>query len=114
MLNDFGIHGMLDGWKIVIGGKMGTVPAIAQELAVSVPSDDVPKYLAAVLRAYKEKAKPDERLAKTIERIDFTNSHCPCRPFNRKELIGHFTAYSLTDRNYVNYQMFCIHIEPPS
>jgi dissimilatory sulfite reductase (desulfoviridin) alpha/beta subunit len=73
MLNDFGIHGMPDGWKIVIGGKMGTVPAIAQELAVSVPSDDVPKYLAAVLRAYKEKAKPDERLAKTIERIGFAD-----------------------------------------
>jgi dissimilatory sulfite reductase (desulfoviridin) alpha/beta subunit len=73
MLNDFGIHGMVDGWKIFIGGKMGTVPAIAQELAVSVSPDDVPKYLAAVLRAYQKKAKPDERLAKTIERIGFAD-----------------------------------------
>ena len=73
MLNDFGIHGMLDGWKIFIGGKMGTVPAIAQELAVSVPADDVPKYLAAVLRTHKENAKPDERLSKTIARIGFAD-----------------------------------------
>ena len=51
---------------------MGTVPAIAQELAVSVPADDVPKYLA-VLRTHKENAKPDERLSKTIARIGFAD-----------------------------------------
>ena len=62
---------MVNGWKIFIGGKMGTVPAIALELASSVPSDDIPKYLAAVLRTYKEMAEPDERLAKTISRIGF-------------------------------------------
>ncbi len=73
MLNDFGIHGMVNGWKIFIGGKMGTVPAVAQELAVSVPADDVPRYLAAVLRTYKEKADFDERLSKTIARIGFSN-----------------------------------------
>lgn len=69
MLNDFGIHGMMDGWKIFIGGKMGTEPAIAQELAGSVATDDVSKYLAAVIRVYKEKAEPDERLSKTLTRI---------------------------------------------
>ncbi len=69
MLNDFGIHGMINGWKIFVGGKMGTIPVIAQELANSVSTDDVPKYLASVLRVYKEKANPDERLAKTIIRI---------------------------------------------
>jgi len=69
MLNDFGIHGMVDGWKLFVGGKMGTVPVIAQELASSVPADDVPKYLAAVLKVYTEEANPDERLAKTIIRI---------------------------------------------
>lgn len=68
-LNDFGIHGMADGWKLFVGGKMGTTPVIAQEIASSVSSDDVPKYLAAVLRTYREKAEPDERLAKTIERV---------------------------------------------
>ena len=68
-LNDFGIHGMADSWKVFVGGKMGNAPVIAQEIATSVPSDDVPKYLAAVLRTYKKQAKPDERLAKTIERV---------------------------------------------
>jgi len=71
MLNDFGIHGMVNGWKIFIGGKMGTVPAIAQELATNVASDEVAAYLAAVLRAYKETAEPNERLAKTISRSGF-------------------------------------------
>lgn len=68
-LNDFGIHGVVDGWKVFVGGKMGTVPAIAEEIASSVSSDDVPKYLAATLRTYRENAQPDERLSKTIERI---------------------------------------------
>ncbi len=70
-LNDFGIHGAVDGWKVFIGGKMGTVPAIAQELASGVSSEDVSKYLASVLRVYKEKAQSDERLSKTISRIGF-------------------------------------------
>lgn len=69
MLNDFGVHGMMNGWKIFIGGKMGTKPAIAQELAKSVIADDVPKYLAAVLRVYRESAEQDERLSKTLARI---------------------------------------------
>lgn len=68
-LNDFGIHGMADGWKIFVGGKMGNTPAIARELASSVASDDVPKYLAAVLRVYNQRADPNERLAATIERL---------------------------------------------
>jgi len=68
-MNDFGIHGMANGWKIFVGGKMGNTPVIAQEIASSVPSADVPGYLAAVLRSYKELAESDERLARTIERI---------------------------------------------
>jgi dissimilatory sulfite reductase (desulfoviridin) alpha/beta subunit len=68
-MNDFGIHGTVDGWKVFVGGKMGNIPAIAQEIASSVSSDDVPRYLAAVLRTYKEEAGPDERLAKTLQRV---------------------------------------------
>jgi NAD(P)H-nitrite reductase large subunit len=71
MLNDFGIHGMMGGWKIFIGGKMGTEPAIAQELAVNVQTDDVCKYLAAVLRTYREIGEPDDRLITTINRVGF-------------------------------------------
>jgi NAD(P)H-nitrite reductase large subunit len=50
---------------------MGTKPAIAQELAKSVITDYVSKYLAAVLRVYKENAEQDERLSKTLSRIGF-------------------------------------------
>jgi NAD(P)H-nitrite reductase large subunit len=76
MLNDFGVHGMMNGWKIFIGGKMGTKPAIAQELAKLAVTNDVPRYLAAVLRVYREIAEQNERLSKTLSRIgldDFKN-----------------------------------------
>lgn len=69
MMNDFGIHGLVNGWKVFVGGKMGTLPVIAQEVAAGVTSDDVPKYLAATLRAYEEHAEPNERLALTIDRV---------------------------------------------
>ncbi len=69
MMNDFGVHGAVDGWKVFVGGKMGTTPVIAQELASGVSSDDIPKYMAAVLRVYKKEAQPDERLAKTVSRL---------------------------------------------
>ncbi len=69
MLNDFGVHGMVNGWKIFIGGKMGTKPAIAQELAKLAIADDVPRYLAAVLRVYRKHAEQNERLTKTLSRI---------------------------------------------
>lgn len=68
-LNDFGIHGVVDGWKVFVGGKMGNTPVIAREIAPSVPTDDVPRYLAAVIRTYRDRAGPDERLAATIDRI---------------------------------------------
>jgi len=40
-------------------------------IALSVSADEVPKYLAALLRAYRELAQPNERLFKTIERFGF-------------------------------------------
>ena len=48
---------------------MGAKPAIAQEIAKLVITDDVPKYLAAVLRVYREGAGQNERLSKTLSRI---------------------------------------------
>ena len=52
---------------------MGTEPAIAQELAVNVQTDDVCKYLAAVLRTYRELGEADDRLSTTINRVGFDN-----------------------------------------
>lgn len=68
-LSDFGVHAAMNGWKIYIGGKMGFAPFIAQEIAASVPADAVVKYLAAVLRAYRELAEPNEKLAMTLKRL---------------------------------------------
>jgi len=70
-LSDFGIHATSNGWRIYIGGKMGLAPVVAQLIALSVTADEVPKYLAALLRAYRELAQPNERLFKTIERFGF-------------------------------------------
>lgn len=68
-LSDFGIHAVTGGWRIFIGGKMGLAPVVAQMIALSVDTDAVPKYLAALVRAYRELAQPGERLFKTIDRL---------------------------------------------
>jgi dissimilatory sulfite reductase (desulfoviridin) alpha/beta subunit len=44
---------------------------IAQELVSDVQTDEVCKYLAAVLRAYRELDEPDDRLITTINRVGF-------------------------------------------
>jgi dissimilatory sulfite reductase (desulfoviridin) alpha/beta subunit len=61
----------MKGWKIFVGGKMGFTPTVAQELAGPVEADQVPNYLAAVIRSYRDLAENNERLARTIERIGF-------------------------------------------
>lgn len=70
-LADFGVHASMKGWKVYIGGKMGFAPFVAEEIASDVPGEDVVKYLAAVLRAYRELAQPNEKLALTLKRIGF-------------------------------------------
>ena len=50
---------------------MGLAPVVAQMIALSVSADEVPRYLAALLRAYRKLAQPNERLFKTIERFGF-------------------------------------------
>lgn len=70
-LSDFGIFATSKGWRIFMGGKMGLVPVVAQLVELSVPADEVPLYLAAMLRTYRELAEPDERLHRTIERLGF-------------------------------------------
>ncbi|APG27057.1 hypothetical protein A7E78_03940 [Syntrophotalea acetylenivorans] len=70
-LAEFGLHATMKGWKIFVGGKMGFAPLVSQELAGPVEAEQVPKYLAAVLRCYRELAEPNERLALTIPRVGF-------------------------------------------
>lgn len=68
-LSDFGVHATVKGWKVYIGGKMGFAPFIAQEIAASATANEVAKYLAAVLRSYRELAQPNEKLALTLKRL---------------------------------------------
>lgn len=68
-LSDFGVHATMKGWKVYIGGKMGFSPVVAGEIAASVTADEVVKYLAAVLRTYRELAQPNEKLALTLKRL---------------------------------------------
>ncbi|MEZ4485112.1 MAG: hypothetical protein R2864_11155 [Syntrophotaleaceae bacterium] len=70
-LAEFGVHAAMKGWKIFVGGKMGFSPTVAQELAGPVDAEQVVKYLAAVLRCYRQLAEPNERLSRTIERLGF-------------------------------------------
>ncbi len=68
-LADFGVHAAMKGWKVYIGGKMGFAPVVAEEIAGPVSAEEVVKYLAAVLRTYRELAQPNEKLALTLKRL---------------------------------------------
>ncbi|MCD4688563.1 MAG: hypothetical protein K8R55_04415, partial [Desulfuromonadaceae bacterium] len=70
-LADFGVHAVMKGWKVYIGGKMGFAPEVAEEIAGPVTAEEVVKYLAAVLHAYRELAQPNEKLALPLKRISF-------------------------------------------
>jgi NAD(P)H-nitrite reductase large subunit len=68
-LADFGVHAAMKGWMIYIGSKMGFAPVVAEQIAGPVSAEEVVKYLAAVLRAYRELAQPNEKLAMTLKRL---------------------------------------------
>ncbi len=68
-VRDVGLIGDKQGWKLVIGGNVGPVPRIAQELAVDLTDDGVLDAVDKVVVYYNENAKTGERLGKMIERL---------------------------------------------
>lgn len=68
-VRDIGLIGEKDGWKIVIGGNVGSVPRIAKELVTGLDDDAAFAAVGKIVAYYKENAKTNERIGKMIERV---------------------------------------------
>lgn len=68
-VRDIGLIGFPEGWTLVIGGNVGMIPRIAQEVAAGLNDQEVMTACEQVIEYYKEHAKKGERLGKMIERV---------------------------------------------
>ena len=68
-VRDIGLVGKKDGWQLTIGGNVGPIPRIGQELTSGLDDGDALKAVETIIDFYRESAKKGERLGKTLERI---------------------------------------------
>ncbi len=70
-VRDVGLFGKSKGWTLVIGGNVGVVPRIAQELEKDLSDEQAFEKISQVIDYYKQNAKKEERLGKMIDRLGF-------------------------------------------
>ncbi len=68
-VRDIGLIGDKSGWNLTIGGNVGAQPRIGKQLISGLNDGQVLKAIENTLTCYKENAKKNERLGKTIERV---------------------------------------------
>lgn len=68
-VRDIGLIGDKDGWNLIIGGNVGTIPRIGKQLISGLDDEAALKAIEKVIGYYEENGKPNERLGKMIERI---------------------------------------------
>jgi len=68
-VRDIGLIGDKDGWILTIGGNVGARPRIGNQLISGLDDEGAFSVIEKVIECYKENAKPNERLGKTIDRI---------------------------------------------
>lgn len=66
---DLGIMGTSKGYHIYVGGNGGVKPRTADLLLENLKSDQLIPVIDSVIEYYKEKAKPQERIGRLIDRI---------------------------------------------
>lgn len=67
-VRDIGLIGDKDGWNLIIGGNVGTLPRIGKQLISGLDDEAALKAIEKVIAYYEENAKTNERLGKMIER----------------------------------------------
>lgn len=67
--SEIGIHGAIDGCAVYLGGCGGKAPRVGFKLEKVFSEDEVLTLIGKVVKFYKEKAKPRQRLALLIEEI---------------------------------------------
>jgi NAD(P)H-nitrite reductase large subunit len=68
-VRDIGLIGYDDGWKILIGGNVGTKPRIGQELVASLNDEQALVMVDKILQYCKANAKKGERMGMMIDRL---------------------------------------------
>lgn len=68
-IKDIGLVGMLQGWRILVGGSGGVKPRLAVELMNNVPDDETLAVIERIITFYRENGKRGERLYSLIDRI---------------------------------------------
>jgi hybrid cluster-associated redox disulfide protein len=66
---DLGIMGTSKGYHLYVGGNGGVKPRLADLLLENIQSDQLIPAIDSVIEYYKEKAKPQERIGRLIDRV---------------------------------------------
>ena len=72
-IKDIGLVGLPKGWKVLVGGKGGGRPRLAQELAKDLSTEEAIALVNKIIEYYKANGKPRRRLGAMIEKMGFDN-----------------------------------------
>lgn len=72
---DLGLMGTSKGYHLYVGGNGGVKPRIAELLIENLQREQILPAVEAVIHYYKEKAKPQERLGRLLDRIGKEKLH---------------------------------------
>lgn len=72
-IKDIGLVGLPKGWKVLVGGKGGGRPRLAQELAKDLSTEEAIALVDKIIEYYKANGKPRRRLGAMIEKVGFDN-----------------------------------------
>ncbi len=69
IVRDVGLVGQKTGWLLTIGGNVGAIPRIGQELVDGLDDAGAMSAVEKVVAVYRDNAKKGERLGKMIGRV---------------------------------------------
>ncbi len=72
-IKDIGLVGLPKGWKVLVGGKGGGRPRLAQELAKDLTTEDALALVDRIIEYCKANGKPRRRLGAVIDEMGFDN-----------------------------------------
>jgi len=68
-IKDIGLVGTAKGWRVLVGGKGGTIARLADVIAKDLTTEEALDLVDRILDYYRENVKARERLGKTIDRL---------------------------------------------
>jgi NAD(P)H-nitrite reductase large subunit len=72
-IKDIGLVGLPKGWKVLVGGKGGGRPRLAQELTKDLTTEEALALVDRIIEYCKANGKPRRRLGALIDEMGFEN-----------------------------------------